>query len=58
VRKSLEFRGGMGRWAKYGWDCRMSTKSVGASVYDFVEENGRTYHNYHNGSESSLNLLQ
>jgi hypothetical protein len=34
--------------------CRSSTKSVRASVYHFQEENGRTYHNYHNGSELIL----
>jgi hypothetical protein len=28
-----------------------STRSISESVYDFVEENGRTYHNFHNGSE-------
>jgi hypothetical protein len=36
------------------WCGRGSTQSVRASVYHFQEENGRTYHNYHNGSELIL----
>ncbi|KAH8652667.1 S-adenosyl-L-methionine-dependent methyltransferase [Tricladium varicosporioides] len=31
-----------------------STQSVRASIYDFVEEHGRTYHNFHSGSALEL----
>jgi hypothetical protein len=32
---------------------RSTTTSLGSSIYDSVEENGRTYHRFKEGSESS-----
>jgi hypothetical protein len=32
----------------------MTSTSVRSSVYQFVQENGRTYHKYREGSKSSL----
>lgn len=36
---------------------RGSTNSVRSSVYDFVEENGRTFHRYKEGSKSEFSIL-
>ena len=32
----------------------MSTMSLRSSIYEFVEENGRTYHSYKQGSKCSF----
>ena len=32
-----------------------STESLCSSIYDYVKENGRTYHRYKSGSESTNN---
>ncbi len=32
----------------------MSTMSLRSSIYEFVEENGRTYHSYKQGSKWSF----
>ena len=36
---------------------RGSTNSVRSSVFDFVEENGRTFHRYKEGSKFEFSIL-
>lgn len=36
---------------------RNSTQSVRSSIYEYIEENGRTYHAYNSGSECEVVVL-
>lgn len=38
-------------------DGRNSTQSVRSSIYEYLEENGRTYHAYNSGSEYEVVVL-